>query len=64
MVVGCMKKFIGEVSLIGQFFVKDFLIFVVEFFKNNSVDVINFVCFEVGEGIEKKIEDFVVEVVV
>jgi len=30
--------------------------------KNNSADVVNFVRFEVGEGIEKKTEDFAAEV--
>ena len=54
MVAGRMKKFTGEVSLTGQPFVKDPSISVAELLKNNSADVINFVRFEVGEGIEKK----------
>lgn len=58
MVAGRMKKFTGEVSLTGQPFVKDPSISVAELLKNNSADVINFVRFEVGEGIEKKTEDF------
>jgi len=53
MVAGRMKKFTGEVSLTGQPFVKDPSISVAELLKNNSADVINFVRFEVGEGIEK-----------
>ena len=62
MVAGHMKKFTGEVSLTGQPFVKDPSISVAELLKNNSADVINFVRFEVGEGIEKKTEDFAAEV--
>jgi len=62
MVAGRMKKFTGEVSLTGQPFVKDPSISVAELLKNNSEDVINFVRFEVGEGIEKKSEDFAAEV--
>ena len=59
---GRMKKCTGEVSLTGQPFVKDPSISVAELLKNNSADVINFVRFEVGEGIEKKTEDFAAEV--
>ncbi len=62
MVAGRMKKFTGEVSLTGQPFVKDPSISVAQLLKNNSADVINFVRFEVGEGIEKKTEDFAAEV--
>jgi elongation factor Ts len=62
MVAGRMKKFTGEVSLTGQPFVKDPSISVAELLKNNSADVINFIRFEVGEGIEKKTEDFAAEV--
>ena len=62
MVAGRMKTFTGEVSLTGQPFVKDPSISVAELRKNNSADVINFVRFEVGEGIEKKTEDFAAEV--
>ncbi|NDV89804.1 elongation factor Ts [Alteromonas sp. 345S023] len=62
MVAGRMKKFTGEVSLTGQPFVKDPSMSVAELLKNNNADVINFVRFEVGEGIEKKTEDFAAEV--
>ena len=62
MVAGRMKKFTGEVSLTGQPFVKDPSISVAKLLKSNSADVINFVRFEVGEGIEKKTEDFAAEV--
>ncbi|MFT4939220.1 MAG: elongation factor Ts [Paraglaciecola sp.] len=62
MVVGRMKKFTGEVSLTGQPFVKDPSISVAELLKSKNAEVINFVRFEVGEGIEKKQEDFAAEV--
>ena len=62
MVARRMKKFTGEVSLTGQPFVKDPSFSVAELLKSNSADVINFVRFEVGEGIEKKTEDFAAEV--
>ncbi|MCC2606056.1 translation elongation factor Ts [Planctobacterium marinum] len=62
MVMGRMKKFTGEISLTGQPFVKDPSMSVGQLLKDNSADVINFIRFEVGEGIEKKTEDFAAEV--
>ena len=62
MVVGRMKKFTGEISLTGQPFVKDPSMNVGKLLKDNGADVLNFVRFEVGEGIEKKEEDFAAEV--
>lgn len=62
MVMGRMKKFTGEVSLTGQPFVKDPSMSVGDLLKSKGADVINFVRFEVGEGIEKKTEDFAAEV--
>ena len=62
MVIGRMKKFSGEVSLTGQPFVKDPSMNVAALLKSKNADVINFVRFEVGEGIEKKEEDFAAEV--
>lgn len=62
MVEGRMKKFTGEVSLTGQPFVKDPSMSVADLLKSKGADVINFVRFEVGEGIEKKTEDFAAEV--
>jgi elongation factor Ts len=62
MVVGRMKKFTGEVSLTGQPFVKDPSILVADLLKSKGAEVLNFVRFEVGEGIEKKEEDFAAEV--
>ncbi|MCC5879412.1 MAG: elongation factor Ts [Idiomarina sp.] len=62
MVEGRMKKFTGEISLTGQPFVKDPSMTVGELLKANNADVLDFVRFEVGEGIEKKSEDFASEV--
>lgn len=62
MVAGRMKKFTGEISLTGQPFVKDPSVTVGELLKSNNADVVNFIRFEVGEGIEKKSEDFAAEV--
>ncbi|GAC29653.1 translation elongation factor Ts [Brumicola pallidula] len=62
MVSGRMKKFTGEVSLTGQPFIKDPAQSVGELLKSKGADVVNFIRFEVGEGIEKKSEDFAAEV--
>ena len=62
MVAGRMKKFTGEISLTGQPFVKDPSVSVGELLKSKGADVVNFIRFEVGEGIEKKTEDFAAEV--
>ncbi|CUS49275.1 MAG: elongation factor Tsf [Idiomarinaceae bacterium HL-53] len=62
MVEGRMKKFTGEISLTGQPFVKDPSKTVGELLKEAGADVVTFVRFEVGEGIERKEEDFAAEV--
>jgi elongation factor Ts len=62
MVVGRMKKFTGEISLTGQPFIKDPSQSVAQLLKANNADVVDFIRFEVGEGIEKKEEDFAAEV--
>ncbi|SMM99519.1 Translation elongation factor Ts [uncultured Candidatus Thioglobus sp.] len=62
MIVGRMKKFINEVTLSGQSFVKDPDTTVGALLKANNAVVKSFVRFEVGEGIEKKEENFADEV--
>ena len=62
MVTGRMAKFTGEVSLTGQAFIKDPSIKVAKHLKNAGADVESFIRLEVGEGIEKKEEDFAAEV--
>ncbi|SHJ34598.1 translation elongation factor Ts [Cycloclasticus pugetii] len=62
MIVGKVKKFLKEVTLLGQPFVKDGDVTVEQLLKSNNAKVVSFVRFEVGEGIEKKEEDFASEV--
>ncbi|MBZ9612836.1 translation elongation factor Ts [Rheinheimera maricola] len=62
MVAGRMSKFTGEVSLTGQPFVKDPSVSVGDFLKQHSAKAVSFIRLEVGEGIEKKEEDFAAEV--
>ncbi len=57
-----MRKFTGEVSLTGQNFVMDPSKTVGDLLKENNADVVNFIRFEVGEGIEKVETDFAAEV--
>jgi elongation factor Ts len=59
MVQGRLKKFLDEVSLLGQPFVKDPDITVANLLTKNRAKVLSFARFEVGEGIEKEKEDFV-----
>lgn len=62
MVAGRIKKFLAEVTLVGQPFVKDTDQTVGKLLKSAGTSVTEFVCLEVGEGIEKKQEDFASEV--
>ncbi|TYK65655.1 translation elongation factor Ts [Colwellia echini] len=62
MVNGRMKKFTGEVSLTGQAFIMEPKKTVGEILKEKGITVANFIRLEVGEGIEKKVEDFAAEV--
>ena len=62
MVEGRMRKYLGEVTLLGQAFVKDPDTTVAKLLQGNNATVNRFVRFEVGEGIEKKVEDFREEV--
>ncbi len=62
MIGGRLKKFLGEVSLTGQPFVKDPSTSVGDLLKSNNATATAFIRYEVGEGIEKKEEDFAAEV--
>jgi elongation factor Ts len=62
MVVGRMKKFTGEISLTGQAFIMEPKKTVGEVLKSKGATVTSFIRLEVGEGIEKKAEDFAAEV--
>ncbi len=62
MVQGRLKKFLSEVTLLGQPFVKDPDKSVGKLLKEAGAKVRRFLRFEVGEGIEKKQENFADEV--
>ncbi|HHW79644.1 MAG TPA: elongation factor Ts [Acholeplasmataceae bacterium] len=62
MVVGRLNKFLQDICLVEQPFVKDQDITIKQYLKNNNNNVLNFVRLEVGEGIEKREEDFAAEV--
>ena len=62
MVTGRVAKFLKEVTLVGQPFVKDDKQSVGQLLKSANASVASFVRFEVGEGIEKKEDNFVEEV--
>jgi len=62
MIVGRMKKFLSEVTLLNQQFVVNPDLTVAAAAKEAGVEVMGFVRMEVGEGIEKETEDFAAEV--
>ena len=62
MVLGRINKFLKEITLVGQPFVKDPDVSVGKLLKGAGASVSAFVRFEVGEGIEKKQENFADEV--
>ena len=62
MIEGRINKFVDEISLLGQPYVKNPDIKVGQLLKEKSAEVISFVRYEVGEGIEKKEDNFVEEV--
>jgi len=62
MIKGRMKKFMAEVTLLGQSFVMNPDLTVEAAAKEAGTEITGFVRFEVGEGIEKKSEDFAAEV--
>ena len=62
MIEGRMKKFLEEVTLLGQKFVINPDLTVAQAAKDAGVEVLSFVRMAVGEGIEKKTEDFAAEV--
>ncbi|MCP4766047.1 MAG: elongation factor Ts [Gammaproteobacteria bacterium] len=62
MIQGRLNKFLAEVTLLGQPFVKDPEQKVSKLLADAGASVTGFVRYEVGEGIEKKVEDFAAEV--
>ena len=62
MVLGRINKYYKEVCLVDQEFVKDPDQTIAKLLKANNAEVIEFARFQLGEGIEKKQEDFAAEV--
>lgn len=62
MIQGRLRKYVAEVSLLDQAFVKDGEITVAALLKKAGADVVSFKRYEVGEGIEKEEVDFAAEV--
>ncbi len=62
MVDGVVNKFLGEITLLGQPFVKDDKLTVEKYLASKKARVLGYAFFVVGEGIEKKSTDFAAEV--
>ncbi len=62
MVIGRLNKYFEEICLVDQAYVKDPDLKVKQYLKNEKAEITNFVRIEVGEGIEKREEDFAAEV--
>ncbi|HEX7045743.1 MAG TPA: translation elongation factor Ts [Burkholderiales bacterium] len=62
MVTGRVNKYLAEITLLGQPFVKDPDTSVEKLLKGAGARVVRFVRYEVGEGIEKEKSDFAAEV--
>ena len=62
MIEGRLRKFVAEISLMEQAFVKDPDSKVGTLLQKANAEVVRFVRFEVGEGIEKEEDDFAAEV--
>ena len=62
MVEGKLKRFLSEVTLLSQGFVKDPDQTIEELLNDNNASIISFARFKVGEGIEVEVKDFAAEV--
>ncbi|MEX0618767.1 MAG: translation elongation factor Ts [Pseudohongiellaceae bacterium] len=62
MISGKLQKYIAEVSLLEQDFVKDPEVKIKSLLSEAGADVVSFIRYEVGEGIEKQVVDFAEEV--
>ena len=59
---GTVNKFLKEITLLNQAFVKDDKVSIKDLLEKNNATIHSFSLFSVGEGIEKKQEDFAAEV--
>ncbi len=62
MVSGRIRKYLAEITLVGQPFVKNPDQTIAQLLKEKGATVVSFHRLEVGEGIEKKVENFAEEV--
>ena len=62
MIEGMMKKFFKEITLLGQPFIRNPDISVNDLLNESNAEIIGYKRYEVGEGIEKKEENFADEV--
>jgi elongation factor Ts len=62
MVEGKVRKYLGEITLYGQPFVRDDKVAVGDLLKSRKASVKRFIRYEVGAGIERKQENFAAEV--
>ena len=62
MVEGKVKRFLSEVTLVSQGFVKNPDQTIDQLLKENDASIISFARFKVGEGIEVEVKDFAAEV--
>ena len=59
---GSVNKFLKEITLLNQSFVKDEKVTIEKLLNNNNATIHSFYIYIVGDGIEKKEEDFAAEV--
>ena len=62
MIQGRLKKYLAEITLLGQPYVRDEEQTVGQMLSSAGASISRFIRYEVGEGIEKKVEDFAAEV--
>ena len=62
MIAGKIRKYLAEITLLGQPFIKDDKVTVGKLLSGKGNTVVRFVRYEVGEGIEKQEENFAEEV--
>lgn len=62
MVIGRINKYYKEVCLLDQEFIKDGDLTITKLLKSKGAEVVRFARFQLGEGIEKKQENFVEEI--
>src|SRR5690554_1218795 len=62
MITGRIQKYLAEISLSEQAFVKDPDVTVAKYVANAGGEIVSFIRLEVGEGIEREVKDFAQEV--